>query len=234
MGQIPVWERARVWRVYRPIGFTGTKEIDMRRSQLIPLLKKRSLLFSLLTVVPAAIVILGLAACVKHPVGDPEKSKVDPQYAGVWLTEDADGSGSFLVMLPYDSRTYFAKIMSYRKTVDGVEPTEIMDCKAWLTSIGGATFITMEPLSWGKLAKVRDKPPYLVGKIALVDSALQIRLLDGGKPLVRDADNSRELEAAIAEHVDSDSLFVDETTVFKQVGDKTRIETALKAFHQQI
>ena len=69
----------------------------MRGSQLVHILKRRSLLLSILTVLPIVAVILGLTACVKHPVGDPEESKVDPKYVGVWSATE-DGGESFMVL----------------------------------------------------------------------------------------------------------------------------------------
>ncbi len=203
----------------------------MRRSQLVQFLKTRSLLLSLVTVGPAIVVILGLAACVKHPVGDPEKSKVDPQYSGVWLMEEPGGGGSFLFMRPYDSRTYLANILSYDNKSDGIEPKERIDCKAWLTSIGDAAFITMEPMSCAHFAGVGEKPPYLVGKISLVGGAIHLRLVHGDEEPARSANNSRELEKVIAEHVDSDSLYLDDTSVFKRADDKALTQAVLKAFH---
>jgi hypothetical protein len=203
----------------------------MRPSRLVLLLKRRSLLFSLLVVSPLVMFILGLAACVKHPVGDPEKSKVDPQFAGVWWSEEPDGHGTLLVMRPYDSRTYFAKVLSYRATDQGVEATNQLDCKAWLTAIGGTTFLTMEPLGCGHLAGLSEKPPYLVGKISLAEGALHLQLVDGGKEPARSASSSRELETAIAERVDSAALYVDEAESFKKAGDKALIERVLTAFH---
>jgi hypothetical protein len=204
----------------------------MRRSCLL-LLKTRSLLLSLLTVVPLVVVILGLTACVKHPVGDPEASKVDLQFSGVWWTEESEEGGSFLFIRPYDSRTYLVNVLSYRATRDGIEPTEQLQCKSWLTSIGGATFLTMEPFSCSHFAGLSERPPYLVGKLSLADGALHLRLVDGGKEPARSAGDRQELEAAIAEHVDSPSLYVDETMVFTKADDKARIEAILKAFHHQ-
>ena len=205
----------------------------MRRFYPALLARTRSLLLSFATVVPLLIVVLGLAACVKHPVGDPENSKMDPQYSGVWLTESAEGEGSFLVMRPYDARTYFASIMSYRKKEGGIEPTAQLNCKAWLTPIGDATFVTMAPLSSAHFAGISDKPPYLVGKLRLIDGALHLRLVNGGGEPAQRANSSRELEATIAKHVASDSLYVEQPEVFKKADDKTLIESVLKAFHYQ-
>jgi len=179
------------------------------------------------------VVILGLAACVKHPVGDPERSKVDPQYSGVWLTKENESEGTLLFMRPYDSRTYVANIFNYDSEGNEIEPTERLDFKAWLTSIGDATFITMEPLSCAHFAGVSEKPPYLAGKISLVDGELHLRLVNGDKEPARSANNSSELEKVIAEHVDSESLYVDDAMAFKKTDDKALIKAVLKAFFHQ-
>ena len=202
----------------------------MRRSHLIRFLKTRSLLLSLVTVGPLLVVILGLTACVKHPVGDPEKSKVDPKYSGVWLFKESTGGGSLLVMRPYDSRTYYANILSYDDEGDEIEPSERMNFKAWLTSIGGETFITMEPIGCAHFAGVSEKPPYLVGKMSLVDGAIHLRLVNGEEEPAESAKDSRELEAVIAKHVDSDALYIDDTQVFQKTKDKATIEAILDAF----
>jgi hypothetical protein len=201
----------------------------MRRSQLVPFLKRRSLLLSLVTVGPLIVVILGLTACVEHSVGNPEKSKVDPRYSGVWLMRE-DGGDTLLFMRPYDSRTYYANTLAYGRKNDEIEPSERFDYKAWLTSIGDATFISMEPLSCAHFAGVAKKPPYLVGKMSLEDDSLHLRFVNGGEEPAKSANNSRELEKVIAENVNSDSLYIDDEFVFKKTKDKTLIESVLKAF----
>jgi hypothetical protein len=210
-----------------------TKEVGMRRLQPVQFLKNKSLLLSLVTVGPMIVVILGLAACVKHPVGDPEKSKVGPQYSGVWLRKESESEGTFLFMRPYDSRTYLANIFNYEAKGAEIEPTERLDFKAWLTSIGDATFVTMESLSCVHFAGLSEKPPYLVGKMSLEDGELHLRLVNGDKEPAQSANNSDELEKVIAEHVNSDSLYLDELVVFKKTDDKALIKAVLKAFFHE-
>jgi hypothetical protein len=173
--------------------------------------------------------ILGLTACVKHPVGDPEKSKVDPAYSGVWVTKDANGASSLLFLRPYDARTYFVNIFSYRSN-NGVQPTERFNCKAWLTTIGGAVFLTMEPLNCDHFAGVGEKPPYLVAKLSLAEGSLHLHLVNGDHDAVKSANDSRELEAAIEKSVNSDALYGGVVTVFKKADDKALIKSVLEAF----
>ena len=202
----------------------------MNRARLVQWLKARSPLVALVTVAPLIVLILGLTACVKHPVGDPEKSKVDPAYSGVWLLNVPGGESSFLFLRPYDARTYFANIFSYQSGSDGIKPTLRLNCKAWLTAIGGATFLTMEPLNCEHFAGVGDKPPYLVAKIGLVDGTLQLRIVNGDREAVKSASNSQELAAAIEKDVNSDALYGGGASIYKKADDKALTKSVLEAF----
>ena len=51
-------------------------------------------------------VFMGLTACLptfQVPIGDPEKSTIDPYISGIWL---ADEEEAFYVFEPYDKRTW--------------------------------------------------------------------------------------------------------------------------------
>jgi hypothetical protein len=202
----------------------------MKRTRLVQWLKAWSPLVALVTVAPLIVVILGLTACVRHPVGDPEQSKVDPAYDGVWSMKDADGERSLLFFRPYDTRTYFINIFSYRSDGDRVTPTQRMNCKGWLTAIGGATFLTMEPLNCEHFAGAGEKPPYLVGKIGLVDGTLRLHFVNGDQEPVKSANSSQALEAAIAQSINSESLYGGEAAVLTKVDDKTLVKSVLEAF----
>ena len=64
----------------------------------------------MLVVIP---VIVGLLACMPVPIGDPERSRIDPDFNGVWtaledggaLLVDGDAPG-FYAFEPYDKRTW--------------------------------------------------------------------------------------------------------------------------------
>jgi len=202
----------------------------MKRTRLVQWLKAWSPLVAVVSIAPLVVAILGLTACVRHPVGDPEQSKVDPAYAGVWLTKNTDGEYSLLFLRPYDARTYFSSIFSYRSDNGRLTPTQRMNCKAWLTAIGGTKFLTLEPLNNEHFAGVGDQPPYLVGKIGLTDDTLHLRFVNGDQEPVKSANSSRALEAAIAKNINSDSLYGDEALVFRKADDKTLVKSVLEAF----
>ncbi len=205
----------------------------MKRERFVQLLKAGSPLVALATVAPLIVVILWLTACVKHPVGDPEKGKVDPAYAGVWLEKAASGDRSLLLLRPYDARTYFANIFTYHSDGDGLKPAQRINCKAWLTPLGGATFLTLEPLNCEHFAGLGDKPPYLVAKVSLADGALQLRLVNGDNESVKNANDSQALQAVIEKGVNSDALYGGDATVFKKTDDKALVRSVLDAFRPE-
>ena len=118
-------------------------------------LKANSLWVSLLAVLPLVILSLSLTACVDHPIGDPEASKVDERYSGVWLRQD-DKEHTLLVIRPYDARTYLVNMLAYTLEMDTTDPVKTEEkikpeghqlYKAWLTPIGDVPFLTLEGLN---------------------------------------------------------------------------------------
>jgi hypothetical protein len=119
----------------------------------------------MLAIIP---VLLGLLACMPVPIGDPEKSRVDPDLTGVWFVSVEETETGVLILDAYDKRTWLGvygepeaiegidkpDITSYDGLVaamgaDGapwqVELTEVMIVKAWLTELGGETFMVWQP-----------------------------------------------------------------------------------------
>lgn len=119
-------------------------------------------------------IFAGLLACMPVPIGDPERSRIDPDLTGVWAVlasgESFDESG-FYVFEPYDKRTWLVSgagmiagdgtdLSNYDMTsYDGfvelaaAEPIDkghvsieqIQVYKAWLKKLGGELFMTWEP-----------------------------------------------------------------------------------------
>jgi len=54
-------------------------------------------------------IFAGLLACMPVPIGDPERSRIDPELSGVWAVLQSEDSGSdaiFYIIEPYDKRTW--------------------------------------------------------------------------------------------------------------------------------
>ncbi len=116
-------------------------------------------------------VLLGVLACLKTPVGDPERGWIDPRLTGIWLSGDPRPSGSeatISIFEPYDARTWLITSVDVGHAGDAaaaVPPPESVDVlhilatlrghppgtasvalyKAWLTTLGGQRFLVLEP-----------------------------------------------------------------------------------------
>ena len=54
--------------------------------------------------------LMGLAACLPVPLGDPAKSKADSRYLGVW--EWRDGRVHRAVIRPWDEKTFVVDVLT--------------------------------------------------------------------------------------------------------------------------
>jgi len=115
--------------------------------------------------VPLAAVLLATFACLPAPVGDPETSKVDESLVGAWQAAQKDPSDEVItaVMQPWDAKTYYLSYYSLKKK-DGAEEKSMMHFKAWVTTLGTATFLTAQPLDDMSFAvgEKNDKPFWVV------------------------------------------------------------------------
>jgi len=70
-----------------------------------------------LAILPA---LLGVLACLKTSVGDPERSRIDPRLTGIWISGDPqlpDARVSLWVLEPYDARTWLISMLEFKRAV---------------------------------------------------------------------------------------------------------------------
>ncbi len=123
----------------------------------------------MLVIIP---LIVGLLACMPVPIGDPERSRIDPDITGVWVMLGDSGNPGFFAFEPYDKRTWlltgvpieegddadfgdrefesysdFAEFIDKEPVVgrDGLTAGNIENYKVWRTKLGGEWFMTWEP-----------------------------------------------------------------------------------------
>ncbi|MEJ2255485.1 MAG: hypothetical protein P8X98_00515 [Woeseiaceae bacterium] len=117
-------------------------------------------------------IFAGLLACIPVPIGDPERSSIDPDINGVW-TASLDGEGAALYLFrPYDERTWlligtmleegadyvgeFPDIETHEDAIRaladqpiggaGITAATAIVYKVWRTRLGGSWFMTWEPV----------------------------------------------------------------------------------------
>jgi len=123
----------------------------------------------MLAVIP---IFAGLLACMPVPIGDPERSSVDPDITGVWSASAADEEAALYLFRPYDDRTWLVlgttisegadyegelpdiethgdvtRVLSDEPIGDaGITATTPVVFKVWRSRIRGVWFMTWEPV----------------------------------------------------------------------------------------
>lgn len=208
-------------------------------------LKTNSLWVSLLAVLPLIVLSLTLTACVDHPIGDPEASKVDERYVGVWTGKLGDDR-ELLVIRPYDARTYLIHTLAYveetgsefpanwGKSVKPLKNARGSACtvyKAWLTPIGDVPFLTMEELALEYVCGLSKQTTYFLARLKLEEGVLTWQLVNGGSELAKQAKNGPELEQVVRDHRDSQDLYLPDIFEWRKCEDKALIESVVAAFN---
>ncbi|HSG58898.1 MAG TPA: hypothetical protein VLA06_05155 [Woeseiaceae bacterium] len=125
--------------------------------------RQRSLSGLLLAIVLIP-VLAGLLACLPVPIGDPERSRIDPDMTGVWLGFE----GAVTYFEPYDKRTWLVtsvginlpsgcrwagETFEYEEFVAWFAEQQCATAekatifKAWRSKHGGHWFLTMQPMA---------------------------------------------------------------------------------------
>lgn len=124
-----------------------------------PSIRSASGAFLMLAIIP---IFAGLLACMPVPVGNPERSRVDPGINGVWAHSD---EAELYLFQPFDKRTWLVTgilieidaeleddgsrseigLLENHDVGDGgITASTVNIYKAWLTKLGGETFMTWE------------------------------------------------------------------------------------------
>lgn len=167
----------------------------------------------MLAIIPA---IVGLLACMPVPIGNPERSRIDPDISGVWAML-GEGDEAFYAFEPYDKRTWlltgvpieggeeadlseydletYEDLVSLMKNEpvgdDGVTATSMIMYKAWRTKLGGEWFMTWEPK--GLFGEAGFNPDYwMVLKFTKPDAdTINLHLVNGEAKVFKDVQKTR-------------------------------------------
>lgn len=187
----------------------------------------------MLAIVPA---IVGLLACMPVPIGDPERSRIDPDISGIWASF-GDGDDAFYAFEPYDKRTWlltgvpieagsnadlsdydlnsYAGLSRLMENVpvgdNGVTATSMTMYKAWRSKLGGEWFMTWEPK--GLLTEDGFAPEYwFVLKLVKQDqNMMKLYLVDGEDEVFKDVKKTRRAyERVLKRNLENEDVIGDE------------------------
>jgi hypothetical protein len=157
--------------------------------------------------------LLAAVGCIAIPLGDPEKSKVDPKLVGVWMSKPGDDDQTMFTVTAYDARTYFVSEFDFSKDKDKPDVTakSRMDWKMWLTDVGGQQFATLEMITPQLLLNSPDsedsKEKYAIAKLKLDGDKINIEMMNDDFVTAADIKDSQQLQDFIAKNLDNPKLF---------------------------
>lgn len=185
----------------------------------------------MLVMVPA---IVGLLACLPVPIGDPERSRIDPAISGVWL-QLSDNESAFFAFEPYDKRTWLLTVVPIERGAeadpdgyalsdyaaldrlikkesvgdDGVTATSVTLFKVWRTKLGGEWFMTLEPKAAFESEDISPEAWFVFRIDGPDKNALNLRMVGGD--LFKDVKETRRaFERVIKKNARNEALYDDE------------------------
>ena len=190
--------------------------------------------------------VIGILACLPVPIGDPERSEIDPYFSGLWV-HDIGGAVLVANFEPYDKRTWLLAQIGIERTDDCTgDPPDTMpesyaalvgevekhgeDCyagevaqlyKVWLSELGGQWFMTWELRGLPPLEE-KDELYWYVSRVEKVDADnLMLWVIDKDFEEfeeIQDSEGARQAyEAVIGENVGNDEMYMDDPWAFQRV-----------------
>ncbi len=190
-------------------------------------------LLGILLFVPLAAIIFATFACLPAPIGDPDTANIDPALTGVYQhAPDPDGKQeAFAILSPWDAHTYYLTYIDIDRS-QNPPSAEQSHYKAWLTTLGNATFICCQSVDQDFSAE-KEKPEWPALRLDKTPSGLTARLVDADSVFLKNAQTnvdqktlSATLQTAISDHANDDALYTKDKLDFKKL-DPAAIKTAL-------
>jgi len=185
-------------------------------------------------------IFAGLLACMPVPIGDPERSRIDPELTGVWAalsTDDVISEVGFYVFEPYDKRTWlvtgaglvegdnpdlpeldmstyngWVELAAADPVAEGYVSIENIGVyKAWLKKLGGEVFMTWEPKMF--LDEGIPEPDTWITYHIMIKNhdRIELRYVNGESDLFDDVDETRRAyERVISKNANNPELYPEE------------------------
>jgi len=148
-----------------------------------------------------------VSGCLPFPLGDPDKSQIDPKLSGYWL-RSSDDERELIVLYPFDQHAYVLQDASAKKQDDKWQPQGPPQIyKAWLTNVKGERFITLELLAQRLPINPDDKKYYPVLHVSGTSDVIEVRMVSDTFEPMKTVKSSADVEAVIARDLNNPDLY---------------------------
>jgi hypothetical protein len=177
--------------------------------------------------------LLTLASCLPVPLGDPDKSKVDARFNGVWEWRD-NGKIEIAVFQPYDEKTFIVDVMTGEPGEGtAIKPLQRDIFKGWLTTVKGETFLTLAPIESVGALPGASAVKYLVAKVKIEGDTLTAYGIDPNYKKLSDVGTPTALKEMILENMDDPTMFLKPIMTTKWDADQVlRLEKIRETFRE--
>jgi len=189
-------------------------------------------------------IFAGLLACMPVPIGNPERSRVDPELSGLWTFHGDDEEIYVILLEPYDKRTwlglmieptldsenmpaefdtstYEGLVAAMRDEAAGyslISADEVLLYKIWLTKLGGEQFMVWQPKGFFEDSEFGADYAYNWHLQKTNDSRFELNFLADDHPAIKDVmEDKKLLERAIRKHASDPELYDEDTYFFTRV-----------------
>jgi hypothetical protein len=169
--------------------------------------------------VVAIVLLCIVAGCLPTYVGDPEKAALDPKFVGLWQKKDGSSDEVWAV---HKMNEHAYLVQSYRFTTNESDKKRVLDStmtlRAWLATIGGQTFVSMElyhPNLLVDSAANEHKTRYIVARVTLENQTLNIRGINPDFLKDKNINAPEQFEKLIETNLDKDELYIESSQYTK-------------------
>ena len=209
---------------------TAAKKFFSDKTERVQMHRSRAGFLLTLALLP---LLIGVWACFPVPVGNPEKSRIDPSMSGLWLGEEA-----LIVLDPYDKRTWLISRFEFSTRLDsdskgtdesagdssdeGFSNLELLRknqleidgvgiYKGWLTKIKSERFITWESKTLTETLPDMAPEYWLVFRVRQgSDEVMHFDWINPNHEEFDDVKTRSQAEKFIRRHMNDPEFFLDD------------------------
>lgn len=156
---------------------------------------------------------------------------MDPKYLGAWLLA-GDHQDQLWFVHKLDARGYLLQTYTFKRADD--MSAKIDDgpttCRAWLTPIGNATFVSMEvirPTLITSPGSEDNKNRFIVARVSLENDQLSVRAVAPDFMKDKDIGTPQQFEQTIKDHLDEKAMYLDTQTFTRVKKDTPAVQELL-------